>query len=106
MDGFVPRAAFTKAVLDTVAPSGHGGIFQINPWRRFTNDRCVPDDGGCSRTLAPEAHENVALAATVEQGARAAFSVTVPAHSATLVTLTRAESDADLQEQTHDLNPN
>lgn len=91
LDGFVPRPTFTKAVLDTVTPSGHDGIHRINPWRRPAKGTCVPEDGGCSRTLASEAQEKIALATTVEQGAKAAFSVTVPAHSATLVTLTRAE---------------
>lgn len=97
LDSFVPQATYTKAVLNSANPGGHDDIFKINPWRLSTKGKCVPENGGCSPTLASEAHENIVLRTSSNQDARELFSITIPAHSATLLKLTRAaDSDGSL----------
>ena len=88
LDNFRPRAAYSRMVLNSLEPGGHRDIFRINPWRRSKNGRCVPEDGGCTRTLAPEAQEQVRLFDSTHRDAGDSFSVTVPAHSASLLRLT------------------
>ena len=88
LDNFRPRAAYSRIVLNSLRPGGHRDIFRINPWRHSKNGRCVPEDGGCTRTLAPEAQEQVRLFDSIHRDAGASFSVTVPAHSASLLSLT------------------
>ena len=87
--GFTPASAFQASVLNAARPAGHGDLFVINPWRISAGERCTPDAGGCTSTLASEAGENVVLTTTTRDGAAERFAVTLPAHSAALLTFAR-----------------
>lgn len=90
LDDFVPQATYTKTRLDSADPGGHDDIFKINPWRQSKKGKCTPAGGGCSRTLAPEAQENVVLFSSTEQDAGEQLSIRLAPHSAMLLELTRA----------------
>lgn len=87
--GFVPTPAYQESVLNVANPTGHGDLHAINPWRVSGDEQCVPGAGGCTPTLASEAGENVVLRTITHDGARERFTVTLPAHSATLLTFSR-----------------
>ena len=87
--GFVPAPAYQLSVLNAVGSTGHGDLFTINPWRISGDQQCMPGAGGCTSTLASEAGEQVVLRTVQRTGARDRFAVTLPAHSASLLILTR-----------------
>lgn len=88
--GFVPAPDYQKSVLNAAQPTGHGDLFAINPWRISGNELCTPVGGGCTPTLASEAGETVMLRTTENDDAQDGFTVTLAAHSATVLTFSRA----------------
>ena len=93
LSNFAPDETYTKIVLNSVDGGGHQDIFKINPWRLTRKSKCAPPDGGCTRQLGPESDEKVALKTSSVKGAQKQFSITLAAHSATLLKLKRAFDD-------------
>lgn len=91
LTGFQPDTRYRKTVLNSINPGGHSELFKINPWRLSRKGKCMPKQGGCSRSLASEAGENIALLSTTHRDADKSLSIHVAAHSATLIQLTSEE---------------
>ena len=95
LSNFAADENYTKIVLNSAETGGHQDIFKINPWRLTRKSRCAPPDGGCTRNLGPESGEKVMLKTSSIEGAQKQFSVTLAAHSATLLQLVRENDDYD-----------
>ena len=94
LTGFAPSPAYGRSVLNTTVPGGHGDLEAINPWRIAPGGRCVPDSGGCSPDLPSEGGERVTLRTSAEDGAGDRFTVRLPAHSATVLTISGMRTGA------------
>ncbi len=90
LDDFSPMSTYEEVVLNTTTATGHNDIFKINPWRLARGRKCVPENGGCTRTLEPETGEKVVVIESKKEGASEEFYLTVPAHSAMVLKLAQA----------------
>ena len=87
LDDFSPKNTYEEMVLNTTTVTGHDDLFKINPWRLVRGRKCVPEDGGCTRTLEPETGENVTVIESKRENASEEIYLTLPAHSAMLLKL-------------------